>query len=78
MRESPEFGDPSDQEDCEDAEAQDELVDAKSTEVDAWAKPMPFEAQHAAEGRHRQLAISEGQAALRFAASRKREAPAAR
>jgi hypothetical protein len=63
VRKSPEFGDPSDQEDCEDDEPQDELVDAKSTHVDARAKPMPFEAQHAPEGRDRQLATNEERAA---------------
>ena len=63
VRKSPEFGDPSEQEHCEDAESQDELVDAKSTDVDPGAKPMPFQAQHAPEGRHRQLATDEEQEA---------------
>jgi hypothetical protein len=47
VRQSPEFGDSSPEEDGEDAETKRELVDAESAEVDAWTKSMPFEAQHA-------------------------------
>jgi hypothetical protein len=44
---SPDLGDPSHEEDGEEAESKRELMYAKATEVDARTKTMPFEAQHA-------------------------------
>jgi hypothetical protein len=44
---SPDLGEPSHEEDGEDAESKRELVDAKATEVDARTETMSFEAQHA-------------------------------
>jgi hypothetical protein len=40
----PEFGDSTDEEECEDDEPQCELVNAKAAEVNARTEPVPFQA----------------------------------
>jgi hypothetical protein len=47
-RQAPQFGDPTDDEDREHAQASGALVDAKTAEVDARAKPVAFKAQQVA------------------------------
>lgn len=49
----PDLGEPANEEDCEHAESQCELVNAKAATVDARSEPMPFQAQHGSEARLR-------------------------
>ena len=59
MRQSPDFGDPSYEKNRKDPEPKCKLMDTKPAEVNARTETVPFQAQHAPDGRHQRLAINE-------------------